>query len=184
MKERHMATSEADLHTLVKDASLVGDWALDVSRSTIGLRSKSMWGLVSVKGAFREFSGKGAVSPDGEVTGTITVASASVDTKNAKRDTHLRSDDFFSSDAYRDITFTVDGVRPSGDGVTVSGTLKVRDRTKPLSFRATASVADDGEVSLDAQVPVNRADFGLTWNQMNMASMENTITIHAVFTRG
>jgi hypothetical protein len=38
-------------------------------------------------------------------------------------------------------------------------------------------------VALDATVHVDRSEFGLTWNQMGMASMKNTITIHAVFTR-
>jgi polyisoprenoid-binding protein YceI len=177
-----MATTGPQLQALLQDAALAGDWVLDASRSSIGLRSKSMWGLVSVKGAFREFSGKGTVSPQGEARGTITVASASVDTKNGKRDKHLRSDDFFSSDTHRDITFTVDGVKPSGEGVTVSGTLQVRDRTKPLSFDATAAASGEGEVVFDAQVPVNRSDFGLTWSQMG-TSMHNTITVHAVFTR-
>ena len=32
-----------------------------------------------------------------------------------------------------------------------------------------------------ADVQVNRADFGLTWNQLGMASMANTIIVHAVF---
>jgi len=36
-------------------------------------------------------------------------------------------------------------------------------------------------VRLDAEIQVNRADFGLTWNQMGMTSMQNTITVHAVF---
>jgi polyisoprenoid-binding protein YceI len=45
------------------------------------------------------------------------------------------------------------------------------------------SVAGSGEVRLDAEVAVNRADFGLTWNQRGMASMKNTITVHAVFGR-
>ena len=40
-----------------------------------------------------------------------------------------------------------------------------------------------GEVCLDADVPVNRADFGLTYSPLRMASLNNTITIHAVFTR-
>jgi hypothetical protein len=38
-------------------------------------------------------------------------------------------------------------------------------------------------VQLGAQVAVNRSDFGLTWNQMGMASLDNTLTIRAVFTR-
>ena len=110
------------------------------------------------------------MSPQGEVRGTVTVASASVDTKNGQRDKHLRSDDFFSSDAHPDITFTVDGITPSGEGVTVSGTLKVRDRTKQLSFAAAAAASGEGEIAIDAQVHVNRADFGMTWKQMG-ASM-------------
>ena len=179
-----MATTGPELRTLLQDAALAGDWTLDASRSAIGLRSKSMWGLVPVKGAFGKFSGQGTVSPEGEVRGTISVVSASVDTKNAKRDTHLRSDDFFKSDAYTSITFTVDEIRPSDNGVTVSGTLKVRDRTKSVSFEATADASGEGQVAFDAQVPVNRGDFGLNWNQMGMASMQNTITVHAVFTRG
>lgn len=50
-------------------------------------------------------------------------------------------------------------------------------------FDAAASAAGDGEIRLDAEVRINRADFGLTWNQMGMASMHSTLTIHAVFTR-
>jgi polyisoprenoid-binding protein YceI len=65
----------------------------------------------------------------------------------------------------------------------VTGALTVRGRTRPLSFDAAAAVHGDGEVWLDAEVQVNRADFGLTWNLMGMASMHNTLTIHSVFTR-
>src|SRR5689334_10289052 len=106
----------------------------------------------------------------------------SVDTKNKKRDEHLRSADFFDAANRPDITFTVDGIKPGNGGVRVTGSLTVRDQTRPVSFDATVSSAD-GETRLDGEIQVNRADFGLTWNQMGMASMRNTITIHAVFTR-
>ncbi len=171
------------LQAMLKDAALAGSWTLDASRSTIGLRSKSMWGLAPVKGVFREVAGSGTVSPGGQVTGTVTGAAASVDTKIAKRDTHLRSADFFDSDNHPRITFRVDRISPASQGVTVTGALTVRDRTRPVTFDARVSALDAGEVSLDAEVQVNRADFGLTWNQMGMASMRNTITVHAVFTR-
>ncbi len=65
----------------------------------------------------------------------------------------------------------------------MSGSLTVRDRTRPVTFDAKVSVISDGEVALDAEVKVNRADFGLTWNQMGMAAMHNTITVHTVFTK-
>jgi polyisoprenoid-binding protein YceI len=142
-----------------------------------------MRGLLRVHGVFREVSGNGTVALNGEVTGTITVAAASVDTKNTRRDTHLRSADFFDSDNHPDITFTADGIRPSGQGVAVTGALTVRDRTRPVSFEAAAAVPGDGEVWLDAEIPVNRADFDLTWNLMGLISMNNALTVHAVFTR-
>jgi len=171
------------LQELLKDGSLAGEWVLDPGPSSIRLKTRNLLGLVPVRGAFREVSGSGAVSPDGEVSGTVMVAAASIDTKNARRDTHLRSADFFDSAHKPDITFTADGIRPSGQGVAVTGALTVRGRTRPLSFDAVASVRDDGEIWLDAEVHVNRADFGLTWNQMGMVSMNNTLIIHAVFAR-
>jgi len=171
------------VQALLADASLAGDWALDGAKSTIGLRSRSVWGLVPVKGVFGQVTGHGTVSPTGEVSGTITVAAASIETKNAKRDTHLRSGDFFETDTFPHIIFSIDRLQPSREGVTVTGQLTVRGRARPVTFPATVPVASSGEVWLDAEVQINRADFGLTWNQMGMASMNSTLIVHAVFTR-
>ena len=167
---------------LLKDAALAGAWILDPSRSTVSLKSKIL-GLAPVNGLFRQVAGTGTITPAGEVSGAITVVAASIDTKNTRRDTHLRSADFFDSENYPDITFTVEGIRPSGQGVTVTGALSIRDRARPLSFDGRAAVPADGEVWLDAEVQINRADFGLTWNLMGLVSMSNTLTIHAVFTK-
>ena len=174
--------TEPQVEALLGDRSLAGEWFLDPGKSSIRLQSRSM-GLIPVKGVFREVSGYGLISADGRVSGTVTVAAASVDTKNTKRDNHLRSADFFDSANSPDIVFTAAGLRPSGQGLEVAGTLTVRDRTRPLTFNATASVLDDGEVWLDAEVGINRADYGLTWNSLGMVSMHNTLTIHAVFIR-
>jgi polyisoprenoid-binding protein YceI len=171
------------LQAVLKDGALAGEWVLDPRTSSIWLKSRSMWGLAPVNGVFREVSGNGTVAADGEISGTVTVAAASIDTNNAQRDKHLRSADFFDSGNHPDITFTADGIRPSGAGVAVTGALTVRGRTRPLSFDAAASVPGDGEVWLDAEVHINRADFGLTWNLMGGTSMNNTLAIHAVFTR-
>jgi polyisoprenoid-binding protein YceI len=171
------------LQELLNGATLAGEWILDSSRSTVSLKSKSIAGLVTVNGVFRRVTGNGTVSRAGEVSGAITVAAASIDTKHTKRDTHLRSADFFDSDNYPDITFTVAGIRPSGQGVAVTGTLSVRGRARPLTFDGTAAVNGEGEVWLDATVHVNRADFGLTWNRLGMVSMHSTVTVHVVFTR-
>ena len=167
---------------LVKGGALTGEWVLDPTTSSVRLTCKSM-GLIPVHGVFREVSGSGAVSADGQAAGTLLVAAASVDTRNTRRDTHLRSADFFDCDNHPDITFAADDIRPSGQGVAVTGALTIRGRTRPLSFDAAASVAGDGEVWLDAEVRVNRTDFGITWNQLGMVGKTSTLTIHAVFTR-
>lgn len=179
-----MATEQltsSELQAQLQDGKLAGSWTLDPSRSEIRLKSKAMWGLVPVTGVFREISGKADVSPVGEVTGTIVVAARSVDTKNDKRDVHLRSADFFDVENHPGITFTVDRVRPDNGGGEVAGSLTVRGRTRPASFGVKAS-GTDGDVTLEGELQVNRADFGLTWNRMG-TSMHNTITVRAVFTR-
>jgi polyisoprenoid-binding protein YceI len=181
MQEPSGQTAAPALQTLLTDGALAGEWALDPRKSSIRLKSKA-FGL-PVTGVFREVTGTGTVSPSGEVSGAVTVAAASIDTKNVRRDRHLRSADFFDSGNHPDLTVAVDGIRPSGLGVAVTGALTVRGRTRRLSFDAAASVPGDGELWLDAVVHINRADFGLTWNLMGMASMNNTLIIHAVFTR-
>jgi polyisoprenoid-binding protein YceI len=176
-------TTTPPVHALLADGALAGQWALDPGQSRVQLKSGVLGGLIRVNGVFRDVSGNGTVSPAGQVSGTLTVAAASVDTKNAKRDTHLRSADFFDTANHPDITVTVHGIRPSGQDADVTGTLTVRDRTQPLSFTAGPAVQGNGEVWLDAVVHINRADFGLTWNFLGMVSMDNTLTIHAVFSR-
>ena len=124
------------VQALLKDGALAGEWVLDPRKSSIRLKSRSMWGLAHVNGIFGEVSGNGTVSANGEVSGTVTVAAASIDTKNVRPDAHLRSGDFFDSGNHPDITFTADGIRPSGQGIAVTGALTARDRTRPLSFDA------------------------------------------------
>src|SRR5580700_10104448 len=114
------------LRALLEDGALAGEWVLDPRRSSIRLKSKVM-GLVRVNGVFREVSGHGTVSADGEVSGALTVAAASIDTGNTRRDTHLRSADIFDSGSHPHITFTPGGIRPSGQGAAVTGAPMMRD---------------------------------------------------------
>jgi polyisoprenoid-binding protein YceI len=179
-----VATREtATFRARLADGSLAGQWRLDPGRSTVELHSKSMWGLASVRGSFKQLSGEGALTAAGEVSGTLAVQSASIDTKNRRRDDHLRSADFFDSAAYSDIVFTAQRATPSDTGATVHGTLRVRDQSRPLSLPVTVSTSG-AAIQVDAQVAIDRSDFGLTWNMLGMAAMTNTITIHAVFVRG
>jgi polyisoprenoid-binding protein YceI len=167
----------------LRDGKLAGSWTLDASRSEVGLRSKSLWGFAEVSAVFREVSGEGAVSAAGDVTGTITVAAASFDTKNDTRDTHVRSAGYLNVDKYPDITVAIQSVKPADQGVTITGTLTVHDQSRPLSFPATVSGFDGDELSLDGEVKINRAEWGVTKRQFGMASVHNTITVHLVFTR-
>jgi polyisoprenoid-binding protein YceI len=169
------------LQALAGDGTLAGSWILDPARSEVRLESRHTWGLRPLHGVFRQVTGNGTVTEAGQVTGTLTVGAGSVDTKNKMRDKDLRSAKLFDVASHPDITYTVDGMQPASGGVRVTGSLTVRGRTRPLSFDATVSAA--GEVQLDAEVPVNRADFGLTYSPLRMASLNNTITVHAVFTR-
>lgn len=139
--------------------------------------------LVPVRGNFNEISGEATVSPSGEVSGKVVVGSASIDTRNQARDTHLKSADFFDSTNYPDIVFTVDNLVLSDGGASVTGSLQVRERVNKITTPVSISRQGDGSVELGTEVVIDRSDFGLTWNRMGMASMKNTITVHAVFAR-
>jgi len=171
-----------ELQSMLADGTLAGTWTLDPARSEVRLTTRHTWGLRPLHGVFREISGNGTVTATGEASGVLTVAAGSIDTKNAQRDKHLRSPDFFDIATHPDITFTAENVRPADGGVRVTGGLTVRGSTRPASFDATVSAAG-GEICLDGELPVNRADFGLTWNFIGIASMHSTIAVHAVFTR-
>jgi polyisoprenoid-binding protein YceI len=170
------------LQALLQDGKLAGSWTLDAAKSEVRLETRHTWGLRPLHGAFRQVTGNGTVTAAGEVTGVITVTAQSIDTKNSTRDKHLRSADFFDVTTHPDLTFTVDGVSPADGGARVAGSLIVRGTTRPAAFDAKVS-ATGGEIVLDGELQVNRADFGLTWNRIGIASMDNTIVIHAVFTR-
>ena len=59
----------------------------------------------------------------------------------------------------------------------------MRDQTKPVTIRGKVSAAGADEVTLDAELPVNRTDYGMSFNQLGMMSVHNIITVHVVFTR-
>ena len=168
---------------LLEKSALTGQWTLDPVRSTVSLRNRAMWGLAPVKGTFGQISGHGTVSPDGAVSGALTLGATSIDTKNARRDKHLRSADFLDTENHPDITFTVDNIKLARQVVTFLGMLTVRGRSKPITFEGTAATRGDAEVCLDAVAEVSQIDFGLTWNWLGTVGAKNVVTVHAVFTR-
>lgn len=167
---------------LLRGGTLAGSWTLDPARSQVRLKTRHTWGLLPLSADFGQVSGSGTVTEAGEASGVMTIGAASLDTKNKRRDEHLRSAAFFDVANHPDLTYTVDSVHPAEGGAQVNGRLTVRDQTRPASFDATVS-ADGDEIILDGELQVNRGDYGLKWNFTGIASMHNTIVIHAVFTR-
>ncbi|MGW4594070.1 YceI family protein [Streptomyces sp. NPDC004457] len=161
-----------------------GLWQLDPTASTVGLRHKTLWGLVTVKGTFTGVGGTGEVRPDGSATGTVTLDAASLDTRNAKRDVHLRSADFFDTDRHPQITFTVRGAdRLEGDTVRVTGQLTVRGVGRPLSLTARLTGVSADALTLETEFGVDREQFGMGWNQLGMIRGLTTVTAALRFTR-
>jgi polyisoprenoid-binding protein YceI len=175
-------SEQSALQAQLRDGSLAGSWTLDPARSEVVLHTRHTWGLLPLRGVFGQVSGHGTITEAGDASGVITVTAESVDTKNPRRDKHLRSADFFDIANHPEFTFAADSVTPADGGVRVAGTLTVRDRTNPASFDAKVSTAD-GELALEGELAVNRADYGLTWNFIGIAAMDSTIAVHAVFTR-
>jgi polyisoprenoid-binding protein YceI len=163
-----------------------GDWSLDAAASTAAFHHKSVYGLVNVRGTFPVRGGVGHLAADGTASGTVLIDAAGLDTKHKKRDTHLRSKDFFETDAYPTIAFTAERVVRVAAGhpeVQVEGRLKVKDVEKPVSFLAHAVSDGADAVTLTAEVAFDRQDYGLSWNQMGMIKGLATLTVKLRFTR-
>jgi polyisoprenoid-binding protein YceI len=165
-------------------ADRAGRWDLDAGRSTVTLTHKTMWGLVNVRGSLGGLSGHGAVGPDGGLSGILSIDPATIDTKNKKRDEHLRSADFFEVATHPSITYTVSGGAFGPDGTLVlNGTLQVAgiDRPFPIAARISGETASDA--TLTADLTIDRADFGLTWNKAGMLKGPATLRVAAHFTK-
>jgi polyisoprenoid-binding protein YceI len=144
-------------------------WQLDPSTSAVTFGHKTMWGLATVRGEFTDVGGTAEILADGSAHGRLEIEAASVSTKNRKRDQHLRSADFFHVAAQPTIVVDV-AQAESNDGRTVQvrGTLTVAGRTRPVTLTATITDATDHGITLIADTEIDRADFGMTWNQLGM----------------
>jgi len=176
-------TPSPNVGDLLQNATLAGEWNLDPAKSKVIFRTRHTFNLLPLTGVFEKVSGHGTVSAEGVATGTIAVEATSVETKNARRDKHLRSAAFFDVQKSPDITFAAKQIDPDGDGIKVTGDLTVRGTTRAITFPARVEVGGDNEISVDAEVPIDRRDYGLTWNFAGIAAWKNTIAVHAVFTK-
>jgi len=175
----------ASTQELLNKPASVGVWKVDPGRSTIGFKAKSMWGLASVKGSFKDFDGDGQITNTQTVFGRIDIKAASVDTKIGKRDEHLRSADYFEAEKYPDISVVVTGAEAiDGDNVDLRAQLTVKSTTTPLLLQAKVVVLDDSSVRVSAQATIDRRDFGVEGNLIGMIGDKATISGDVVFRRG
>jgi polyisoprenoid-binding protein YceI len=97
---------------------------VDQHRSEIGFAVKGMWGMVTVRGVFHEFSGTLDASGS-EAHGELTIDAASLDTGHEKRDRHLRSADFLDVERHPRLLFRASAVTDDEGALTVIGVLVV-----------------------------------------------------------
>src|ERR1019366_4632509 len=154
--------SSTALLARLTEGFLDGAWKLDPSKSSVSLKTKSMWGLAGINGVFTDLQGEVAVVA-GSVTARIAVGTGSIDTKNAKRDKHLNSDDFVATDTFPHLIFVLNSVTPSPTAIQANGTLTVRDKTRPIVFKTNVSTAGDSEIRSTSELDVDRGDCDVTW---------------------
>ena len=144
-------------------------WQLDAGQSAVTFSNKTMWGLATVRGAFTDVSGNAEILADGSARGRLEISAASVNTKNTKRDKHLRSADFFHIGAYPTMIVDIERATATDEAhVRASGMLTVAGRSRPLTVTATITEASEQGITLTAETEIDRSDFGMTWNQLGM----------------
>ncbi len=150
---------------------LTGTYALDPSHSRVGFVARHAM-IAKVRGAFNEVTGSATIDGANPAASAleVTIQTASIDTRDANRDGHLRSADFFDADTYPTITFTATGFEIVDDTtVEVTGDLTIKDVTKPVTvpFEFGGAAVDpfgNQRIGFEGAVAVNRKDWGLTWN--------------------
>jgi len=161
--------------------TLTGRWALDASRSSVTFTTKAMW-VLPVKATVTALEGSGNVADDGSVQGTLVFDAATFDTRNKKRDQHLRSADFFDVSRYPTLTVDVLGATPTAaGGYQIAATLTIRGRSRPVTL--PASVVVDGDVAtVTVETDIDRSEWGLTWAKLG-AGLQNHVIVTARFTK-
>src|SRR5437868_1945813 len=147
------------------------NYKFDPARSKIAFQLRHLLG--SARGEFHKFSG--TINVDREhperSTVTATIQVASIDTKIAKRDQHLRSPDFFDAAKFPEITFRNHAVKRTGpDSGDITGELTMHGVTRPITLHvklASPVTSDPLPARTRWQVttdPIHRKDFNLLFS--------------------
>jgi polyisoprenoid-binding protein YceI len=152
-------------------SALTGTYTIDPAHSRIGFMARHAM-VTKVRGAFNEFTGTAVLDGDqpANSSATVTIKSASIDTRNAQRDGHLVANDFLAVEEYPEITFVSTSARQSGDAeFELTGNLTVRgvtnEITVPFSYEGSATDPfGNFRVGFEGSVVINRKDYGVNWN--------------------
>lgn len=156
--------------TAVTSTIPAGLWAIDPGHSTVGFSVKHM-GIATVRGEFREFEGALNVADDGAASVRATVQAASVDTREAQRDEHLRSADFFNAAEHPVLTLaSTEVVLVDEETIEVTGDLTMNGVTKPVTLRGDIMGLDtdpwgNERVGIELRGQLSRGDYGMRFNQ-------------------
>lgn len=168
--------------------SQAATWKFDTAHSGVSFSVKHMM-MTTVRGDFTVFDGT-ATFDEGKpeaLAVEATADAASITTRNEKRDTHLKSPDFFDAEKYPKLTFKSKSVQRVGDDrYQLVGDFTIRDVTKEVTFDVTGlsgTMKDpwgSTRTSAVATVTIDRTDFGLNWNKALEAGgvlVSNFVTI-------
>lgn len=148
-------------------------WTVDAAHSHVAFSVRHLM-ISTVRGRFAEVSGRIAID-DGEPAKSeveVTINAASIDTREAQRDAHLRSADFFDAEQFPTLTFRSTRVSGATDGdFTVAGDLTIRGTTREVVLDVTSEGRGKdpwgGErAGFSATTKIKRSEFGLVWNQL------------------
>jgi polyisoprenoid-binding protein YceI len=151
--------------------SLTGDYVLDPAHSRIGFVARHAM-VTKVRGAFNEFTGSAHIDGAGpsRSTAEVTIKVASIDTRNADRDGHVRSNDFLQIDDYPEITFRSTSAAQTGENTfDLTGDLTIKGVTQkvtiPFTFEGEATDPfGNTRLGFEGSTAIHRKDFGITWN--------------------
>jgi len=158
-------TTSLDTHTNF----VAGTWDIDPTHSTVSFAVKHLM-ISKVRGTFDGFSGTIVTSEspsENQVNASIDMAT--INTNQADRDGHLRTNDFFNTEEFPTATFVSSSVNIDGDDMTVDGELTLRGVTKPVTLTGEfGGIATNpyGQTiaAASASTVINRADFGVNYN--------------------
>jgi polyisoprenoid-binding protein YceI len=146
-------------------------WNIDPVHTTAEFKVRHMM-ITNVKGHFKPVTGVITID-EADITRSSVEASidaASIDTREADRDTHLRSAEFLDVEKFPKLTFTSTRVTRTGQAeLEVEGDLTIHGVTRSVTFDASLlGTAKDPwgneRIAFEAETTINRKDFGLTWN--------------------